>query len=487
MLDEVTRAFSPWIQKMYLLRARGPSADADDPDMTEVQEHLAPLFFLLHRKIVVETIDSAAATLGKAFTNGTVDAVIAERALVVFPIMLETISLLDRLSPETHAQLLKVTSASVKLQSCFDDQSSHRRRRLQLIVSSIRSVVERPDVKAALLDPSKFARREVRLPPRIPVHARHYDDAASSTPSSPAGSTVGKTETLMVPPIGVEDEDMGTVDNEEGFMSASEGSDTERSPPHAKKKNSSSVTPKDKARRVTVQIRSEAYPRGHKTHSWDIGKCSNWPIRSETYFRDKRKLPCDAPMLDLLHVDWVMLANPGRTPSVSQHADFYPAFARSAGDSRFLFIVNSAIGPYQIVMTMALNPDAAWLQNPESPQARVWKRFLEADDAGRRERLKLILTMDEGPWLVKQVFVKKPVLICKLLKANFHYKPGDYLEVAFEPKSGKTVSMVLKSLKRIVFGLAVLIEAKEEEELPESLLATAVSRCVDPTRLCLPA
>lgn len=188
-------------------------------------------------------------------------------------------------------------------------------------------------------------------------------------------------------------------------------------------------------------------------------------------------------MLELLNVDWVMLANPG---PVSRHPDFYPALARSAGDSRFLFIINSAIGPYQVVMTMALNPDAPWLQNPDSPQARVWSRFLEADDVARRERLKLILTMDEGPWLVKQVFVKKPVLICKLLKAHFHYKPGDYLEVAFEPAKGKTVNMVLASIRRSVFGLAVLIEAKEEEELPENLLAAVVSRCVDPAKLCLP-
>eukprot|EP00434_Breviolum_minutum_P016384 symbB.v1.2.014441.t1/scaffold1054.1/size141114/13 len=55
VLDEVTRAFSPWVQRLYLLRAQGPSNA--ELEIAEVQEHLAPLFFLLHRRVAVETIE----------------------------------------------------------------------------------------------------------------------------------------------------------------------------------------------------------------------------------------------------------------------------------------------------------------------------------------------------------------------------------------------------------------------------------------------
>eukprot|EP00438_Fugacium_kawagutii_P010301 Skav228840 [mRNA] locus=scaffold4680:140324:141549:+ [translate_table: standard] len=111
VLDEVTRAFSPWVQRLYLLRAQGPGSA--ELEIAEVQEHLAPLFFLLHRRVAVETIErttqpepaspvqmlllrmdrhdklqAAASALGQDFDRETVDAAGADRARVVFPIIL---------------------------------------------------------------------------------------------------------------------------------------------------------------------------------------------------------------------------------------------------------------------------------------------------------------------------------------------------------------------------------------------------------------
>lgn len=53
--------------------------------------------------------------MGADFDAQRLDATGADRCRVIFPIILETISSLDRLSPTAHAQLLKVTQASNKL------------------------------------------------------------------------------------------------------------------------------------------------------------------------------------------------------------------------------------------------------------------------------------------------------------------------------------------------------------------------------------
>jgi len=410
-------------------------------------------------------------TLARAFDKGTVDAVGADRARVIFPIILETISSLDRVSPSTMEQLLKVAAASAKLHSSFSDQRSHLRRRLQLIVTSIRAVLEREDVQKALADPKLFVHKS-RPTIRIPVPRE--EDGASNAPSSPAESVATLqpgVEPLELPPLGAEHDD------EEQFLSMSEGSGTE-SPSRSSRAAS--------AKKSDIKARCQAYSKGHKRHTWNIGNVANWNIRSETYFNNRRKLPCCSPMLELLHCDWVALSERGPIRNVCEHKDFYPALARQDGDERFFFVLNFAIGSFQAVITMALDPDAPWLANADSPQARVWNAFFNADDEGKSERLKLILSVDEGPWLVKKAFIKKPMLICKLLKPSFHHKPNFYFEVDFEPTNGSTIGMVLNSMKRSVLSCALLIEAKELEELPENLLATAVSNYVEPERICLP-
>lgn len=470
VLDEVTRTFSPWVQRLYLLRAQGPGNA--ELEIAEVQEHLAPLFFLLHRRVAVETIEAAALALGQDFDRETVDAAGADRARVVFPIILETISSLDRLSPTAHAQLLKVTSASNKLQATFNDQRVHRRRRLQLIVSAICQVLEREDVKRLLVDPHFLAHLQLRPAPPLPQgHSQSHSD--TETVSSHSEPTARNADRLELPPCGAEEGE------DDAFFSMSEGSD-DGSQSSARRKAKSSKAP-----RMNLKTRMQSCPRGHLPNSWNLGDCGNWRIRSETYFRDRRKLPCCSTMFELLHCDWVAVGDEGPVSCASKHPDFYPASARKDGEQRFLLVVNFILGDFQAVMTMALNSDAKWLKDETSPQCRVWNHFLHGDDDSRRERFKLILAVEDGPWLVKKAFIKKPMLICKLLGCDFH-QTSQYLEVAFQRATGATVGVVLKSMKRAVLSCALLLEAKEPEELPEHLLTTAVANYLDPSKFACP-
>lgn len=85
----------------------------------------------------------------------------------------------------------------------------------------------------------------------------------------------------------------------------------------------------------------------------------------------------------------------------------------------------------------------------------------------------------------EESFIKKPMLICKLLGCDFH-QTSQYLEVAFQRATGATVGVVLKSMKRAVLSCALLLEAKEPEELPEHLLTTAVANYLDPSKFACP-
>ncbi|CAE7949746.1 ddx42 [Symbiodinium sp. KB8] len=542
VLDEVTRAFAPWIQRLYLLRAQ-PEPWMVEADVAEVQEsltamlrvsgqytsqdapstlrdsarsrkeHLAPLFFLLHRRLVVETIElgpkgAAASALGKDFDQCTVAAwlmVLAQTG----PGLGEVSSGIPsdpcdasgpagktegRKNINPHAVMksnLQVSQASAKLlldctgQATFNDQRVHRRRRLQFIVAAVCQVLERADVKQSLEDPKFWAHLQIRPAPTFPsaaaiAHSTSDDETVSSRASSPAlqSATARRGVTpLELPPHGAEDEVAG--ENDEAFFSLSDNSDDETA-----RRRPKAARSRVKAPRRSFRQRSELCPRGHLPNSWNRGDCRHWRIRSETYFRDRRKLPCAETMLELVNCDWVAIGEDGPVTRVSTHPDFYPACARKDGDKRFLLVTNFVLGDYQAIMTMALNPDAAWVSDDSSPQSRVWRSFLHGDDDTRRQRVKLILAVEEGPWLVKKAFIKKPMLICKLLQCKFHHEPNDYLEIAFERATGATVGVVLKSMRGAVLSCALLLEAKEPDELPEHLLATAVANYVDPAKFC---
>ena len=62
-------------------------------------------------------------------------------------------------------------------------------------------------------------------------------------------------------------------------------------------------------------------------------------------------------------------------------------------------------------------------QTEDLPRSRVWNSFLHGDDESSglllscfgsmwpgRERFKLILAVEDGPWLLRKAFIKKPML-----------------------------------------------------------------------------
>jgi len=486
VLDEVAGSFSPWVQKIYLLRAKGMLVETD-PEVFEVLQHLAPLYNLLQRRATVDAMVESTKMANAAFDESAADNICVERCHVVFPTILETISTLDRLSSATREMLPKDAEQEIVAEEEFSAQRRHRQHRLQKIVDAIRQVLERTDVQEILADPHHHSQQA----------ATH---AAMAEPASPA--TVRAFE---LPPEGVENEAGAKSDedgDDDGYFSVSSGDEAAPQLRRCKSGGSSrcakEASPSSRRARAasdataSCERRAASFCRGTGNHTWQAWDASLCRVRSQSYLKDKKKEPSGPAMLELLNCDIFQIGEDGPVMNPASHPGFFPAYhRRTTGDTRFLFVQNWVFPPYQSVMTAALNLDAAWLQDLDSPQAKVWKAFLDADNEMRRRTFKVFIVVEQGPWLVRRALPAIPVLIGTKVKMESFHKPGDYLELVFDTSSGGNmerlgVSTCCKALPRLQLVFNCLIEGQTEDQLPENVLFSASMLNLDPAKLFVP-
>jgi hypothetical protein len=240
-----------------------------------------------------------------------------------------------------------------------------------------------------------------------------------------------------------------------------------------------------------LQTRNETLPRGEEDHNWNDVDVSKFMLRSETYLQDRKKAISGECMLEITDFDMFLVPESGPVLRSTQHPDMNYANRRKTGDDRFLVIMNFMFPPYQSCIIGALNPDAAWLQDPESPQARVWRKFVEGTEEERKDVIKILCSLDKGPWLVRRAVPQKPILIGRKVKTFSYHEPGEYLEIVFDTLSTKTeemiVGMVCGAMRSIKFDVCVVIEAREQEEMPETALMSFAGNCLNPSAFFFPA
>jgi hypothetical protein len=305
---------------------------------------------------------------------------------------------------------------------------------------------------------------------------------------------------VLPPPSGAEDEVHAQSDEELEYYSCSESTDdavaAQESSGARMVKRPLALATLSPARADgsgpkvgNFDARMAAFPRGDHPHSWTAFDPSNFHVRSGTYLEDRRKCPSGPSMMELVNVDFMLVGEDGPVWRACDHPDMFPAHHRTSGDGRFLIVLNWVFPPYQVIITGAVDPAAPWLQG-EGPQGRSWQRFVEADEKGRGDLFKMIGFVEEGPWLVKRAFPKKPVLIGKKIRMDTHYEPGKHMEIVFDVSSGKAeqyaTGIVCGYLKRLQLAFSALIEAREEQELPECLLVSATCLNLDPALLNSP-
>ncbi|CAK0863297.1 unnamed protein product [Prorocentrum cordatum] len=529
VLDEVVQAFSPCVQKTYLLRAKKHSLE-EEPEAYEAFQQLYHLYGFLQRKSALEAVEKAVITLAGAFDTGDTTAACAQRCFVTFPTILETISVMDRLSPGLQERLAQEIHAS-KVRGIGTPDRASKQKRLKRMVGLICEVMRRQDIQEACSDRRGFEQRvaqeEIVLggggssdggssrhaaeveedvePWAVGVAVRGASAAERSVSPRPrprcppGGSPLRRGVVVLPPPSGAEHELHAQSDEELEYHSCSEddaaAAQEPRGPRAAPRPAALAALPPARARAGGgpraggFRARAAAFPRGDHPHSWTAFDPASFEVRSGTYLKDRRKCPSGPSLTELVNVDFMLVGEDGPVWRACDHPDMFPAHHRTSGDDRFLVVLNWVFPPYQVIITGAVDPAAEWLRG-EGPQGRSWQRFVEADEKGRRDLFKMIGSVEEGPWLVKRALPKKPVLIGKKIRMDTHHEPGRHVEVVFDVSSGKAeqyaTGIVCGSLKRLQLAFSALIEAREEQELPECLLVSATCLNLDPALLLSP-
>ncbi|XP_028760833.1 protein ENHANCED DISEASE RESISTANCE 2 [Neltuma alba] len=203
------------------------------------------------------------------------------------------------------------------------------------------------------------------------------------------------------------------------------------------------------------------------TNCWTSPNGSRFMIRGKNYLKDNSKVVGGDPLLKLIAVDWL---------KVDSSADKIALHSRSLVQSEagknlpFILVINLQVPAkpnYSLVLYYAAD-------RPVNKNSLLGK-FVEGNDLFRETRFKLIPSIVEGYWMVKRAVGTKACLLAKAVNCKY-CRQDNFLEIDVDIGSSSVarsvIGLVLGYVTSLVVDLAILIEAKEEDELPEFILGT---------------
>ncbi|XP_031385950.1 protein ENHANCED DISEASE RESISTANCE 2-like isoform X2 [Punica granatum] len=200
---------------------------------------------------------------------------------------------------------------------------------------------------------------------------------------------------------------------------------------------------------------------------WSSPSGDGFAIRGKDYLRDNTKVKGSNPLLQLIAVDWLKVD--GKLDNVALHPK---CLVQSEAGKKlpFILVINLQVPAkpnYSLVCYFAAD-------RPVSKKSLLAK-FVNGTDAFRDARFKLIPSIIEGYWMVKRAVGTKACLLGKAVTCNY-LRQDNFLEIDVDIGSSSVarsvIGLVLGYVTSIVVDLAILIEAKEETELPEYILGT---------------
>ncbi|XP_041998517.1 protein ENHANCED DISEASE RESISTANCE 2-like isoform X1 [Salvia splendens] len=200
---------------------------------------------------------------------------------------------------------------------------------------------------------------------------------------------------------------------------------------------------------------------------WSSPDGSGFMIRGKTYLKDGMKVKGGEPLLKLVAVDWFKVEN-----CASKVALHPKSLAQSAAGKKlpFIFIINLEVPArpnYSLVLYYAADRPVI--------KSSLLGKFIDGTDMYRDSRFKLIPSITEGYWMVKRAVGTKACILGKAVTCNY-LRQDNFLEIDVDIGSSSVargvIGLVLGYVTSIVVDLAIVIEAKEESELPEFILET---------------
>ncbi|TXG60803.1 hypothetical protein EZV62_012166 [Acer yangbiense] len=179
------------------------------------------------------------------------------------------------------------------------------------------------------------------------------------------------------------------------------------------------------------------------------------------------------PLLKLIAVDWL------KADKAADRISLHPkCLVQSDAGKKlpFILVFNLQVPAkpnYNLVLYYASS-------RPVNKDSLLGK-FVDGTDAYRDSRFKLIPSIVEGYWMVKRAVGTKACLLGKAVTCRY-LRQDNFLEIDVDIGSSSVarsvIGLVLGYVTSLVVDLGILIEAKEEGELPEYVLGTVQLNCI---------
>ncbi|KAI3913666.1 hypothetical protein MKX01_035862 [Papaver californicum] len=200
---------------------------------------------------------------------------------------------------------------------------------------------------------------------------------------------------------------------------------------------------------------------------WTSPDGQGFMIRGQTYLKDYSKIMGGIPLLKLFAVDW--FKSDAKIDRIAAHPGCLVQ-SEAAKKLPFILVINLQVPAkpnYSLVMYYAADRPIK--------QDSLLGKFVEGSDTFRDSRFKLIPSIKEGYWMVKRAVGSKACLLGKAVTCRY-LRQDNFLEIDVDIGSSSVarsiINLVLGYVTSLVVDLAILVEAKEENELPEYILGT---------------
>ncbi|XVE71085.1 hypothetical protein DITRI_Ditri10aG0121900 [Diplodiscus trichospermus] len=204
-----------------------------------------------------------------------------------------------------------------------------------------------------------------------------------------------------------------------------------------------------------------------ESNCWTSPSGRGFMIRGKTYLKDNAKVMGADSLLKLIAVDWFKVDK--ATDKIALHPR---CLVQSDAGKKlpFILVINLEVPAkpnYSLVLYFAA-------ERPVNKNSLLGK-FVDGTDMFRDSRFKLIPSIIEGYWMVKRAVGTKACLLGKAVTCKY-FRQDNFLEIDVDIGSSSVarsvIGLVLGYVTSLVVDLAILIEAKEEAELPEYILGT---------------
>ncbi|XP_073267183.1 protein ENHANCED DISEASE RESISTANCE 2 isoform X3 [Populus alba] len=196
---------------------------------------------------------------------------------------------------------------------------------------------------------------------------------------------------------------------------------------------------------------------------WQISAGDNFRVRSKHFFHDRSKVPAGKHLMDLVAVDW--FKDTKRMDHVARHRG---SAAQVASDKGLFSVVFNLQVPGSTHYSMVF-----YFVTKELVPGSLLQRFVDGDDEFRNSRFKLLPSVLQGSWIMRQSVGSTPCLLGKAVECNYIRGPK-YLEVDVDIGSSAVASgvlwLVMGTIPTLVVDMAFLVQANTKEELPEQLI-----------------